>query len=52
MSHCLAFAAADTACVSKTDVKDGMGQQAVCLFHRMVGMYGKQLSLGSQMCSP
>jgi len=35
-SHRPAFAAADTAWIRKTDVNDGPGQGAVCIFHRMV----------------
>lgn len=38
MPHRPAFAAADTAWISKTDIKDGMGQRAVCIFHRVVGI--------------
>lgn len=38
MSRHPTFAAADTAWICKTDIKDGLGQRAVCVFHRMVGI--------------
>ena len=63
MSHCSVFAAADTAWISKTAIKDGMGQRTVCIFHMTVGILqtgakSNQLdvysmsSLGSLPCKP
>lgn len=48
MSHRTASAAADTAWISKTAMKDGMSQRAVCIFHRVVGI----LQAGAESSQP
>lgn len=48
MSLCPVSAAADTAWISKTDIKDGMGQQAMCMLHSMVRI----LQVGAESSQP